>query len=79
MRVIKPTNKLLEFHPFANVFPLLNGDDFKKFLADIEAHGLSEPVITLYEGKILDGRKQQRYKQVLEGTSNNTRFRRFLP
>src|SRR5262245_38989950 len=60
MRVIKPTNKLLEFHPFANVFPLLNGDDFKKFLADIEAHGLSEPVITLYEGKILDGRNRFR-------------------
>ena len=47
------------YHPFADVFPLLEGDDFTKLLEDIREHGQREPVI-LYDGKILDGRNRYR-------------------
>ena len=49
----------LEFHPLANAFPLIEGDEFDALTADIEANGLRDK-ITLYEGKILDGRNRYR-------------------
>jgi len=54
----------LEFHPLANVFPLLEGEEFDALVADIQASGLCEPV-WLYEGQILDGRNRYRACQVL--------------
>jgi hypothetical protein len=47
----------LEFHPLANLFPLMEGNDFTALVADIREHGLHEPV-ALYDGKILDGRNR---------------------
>jgi ParB-like chromosome segregation protein Spo0J len=48
-----------EFHPFADVFPLLVGYDLDKLTEDIEENGQREPII-LYDGKILDGRNRYR-------------------
>ena len=48
-----------EFHPFANVFPLLDDDDLGTLTEDIRENGQREPVI-LYDGKILDGRNRYR-------------------
>lgn len=53
----------MEFHPIANVFPLIEGDGYRSLVEDIRKHGLLEPV-TLYEGKILDGRN--RYRACME-------------
>ena len=48
-----------EFHPFANVFPLLDDDDLGTLTEDIRENGQREPVI-LYDGKILDGRNSMK-------------------
>jgi ParB/Sulfiredoxin domain len=45
--------------PLADLFPLLEGSEFDELVADIEANGLLEPVVT-FEGKILDGRNRYR-------------------
>jgi hypothetical protein len=49
----------IPFHPLANLFPLIEGKEFDELVADIKANGLQTP-ITLYEGKILEGRNRAR-------------------
>ena len=56
--------KLLEPHPFAEVFPTLDGEAFNALEKDIDARGQQEP-IWVYEGKILDGRTRYRACQIL--------------
>ena len=48
-----------EFHPLANIFPLIEGQAYQDLMADILKYGVREP-IWLYEGKILDGRNRYR-------------------
>jgi N6-adenosine-specific RNA methylase IME4 len=48
-----------EFHPLANVLPLLEGPEFDRLAADIHEHGLLNP-ITVHEDMILDGRNRLR-------------------
>ena len=47
----------VKIHPAAELFPLLEGDAFAGLVADIKANGQQQP-ITLYQGKILDGRNR---------------------
>lgn len=48
-----------EVHPLANIFPMMEDDQFDALVADILRHGIQTP-ITLYQGKILDGRNRYR-------------------
>jgi len=63
----------IEFHPLANLFPLIEGADFDALVEDIGAHGLREP-ITLYQGQILDGRNRYR---ACEETSVEPKFEHY--
>lgn len=54
--------KKYEPHPLAELFPTIPSQDKNKLIADIKANGLNHP-ITLFEGKILDGR--HRYEACL--------------
>lgn len=47
----------MKFHPYSEVFDLIEGAAFDDLVADIKAHGLHEK-IWLYEGEILDGRNR---------------------
>jgi hypothetical protein len=47
----------MKFHPYSEVFPLIEGADFDSLVADIKEHGLREK-IWLYDGKVIDGRNR---------------------
>jgi N6-adenosine-specific RNA methylase IME4 len=49
----------MKFHPLAEILPLLEGDAFEEFVADIAEHGLLNPIM-LFESKVLDGRNRAR-------------------
>jgi ParB-like chromosome segregation protein Spo0J len=52
----------MDFHPIANVWPLMDDDKLSELAEDIRVNGLINPIWT-YEGKVLDGRN--RYKACL--------------
>jgi N6-adenosine-specific RNA methylase IME4 len=52
-------SKLLEFHPLAQIFPLIEGAEFDELVEDIRTHGVRQP-IWICEGQILDGRNRYR-------------------
>jgi hypothetical protein len=45
----------LPVHPVCSLFPLLRGAAYEQLKADIEAHGVREPIWT-WRGQIIDGR-----------------------
>jgi protein gp37/ParB-like chromosome segregation protein Spo0J len=50
-----------EVHPFADAFPIIDGDEFDQLVADIKKNGLREPIILNHDGTLLiDGRNRYR-------------------
>jgi ParB-like chromosome segregation protein Spo0J len=50
---------MIPFHPLAEIFPFIEGDDFDELVKDIRERGLRER-IELLHGRILDGRNRYR-------------------
>lgn len=49
----------IPFHPLANIFPLIEGEEFAALVESVRANGLIDP-IQVFEGAVLDGRNRQR-------------------
>ena len=47
----------MEFHPMANIFPMLGVEELGELADDIMLNGLHQPIV-LYQGQILDGRNR---------------------
>jgi N6-adenosine-specific RNA methylase IME4/ParB-like chromosome segregation protein Spo0J len=47
----------LQYHPYANIFPLIEGEEFDALVEDICANGLKYPIVVC-EGQVLDGRNR---------------------
>jgi len=57
----KPHEEQRQYHEASSLFPLLEGDDFDELCADIQEHGLLEPIwIHPDDGSIIDGRNRHR-------------------
>jgi hypothetical protein len=57
---IKPSEPEREFHPLADVFPMMSDAELAKLADDIKANGLRQPITLDEEGRILDGRHRYR-------------------
>lgn len=65
--------ELLEFHPLANLFPLMTGTGFDDLVSDVRAKGIQEPIV-LFEGRILDGRNRYRAAAAAGSLPAKSRF-----
>lgn len=54
----------MEFHPVANIFPMMSAEEFDALKVDIQANGQREPIWT-HEGQIIDGRNRYQACDVL--------------
>jgi hypothetical protein len=50
---------MIEFHPLANIFPLIQAAEFEAFVDDVREHGLADKIV-MHEDKIVDGRNRYR-------------------
>jgi hypothetical protein len=55
-----PKADILEFHPLADIFPLIEGEEFDRFVEDIKQNGQSELIVKTPDNRVLEGRNRYR-------------------
>lgn len=50
----------LDFHPVADIFPMMSEREFGDLVEDVAEHGLREPIWLHRDGRIVDGRNRYR-------------------
>jgi hypothetical protein len=68
----------LQYHPIADLFPLMEGKEFDEFVANIKANALRSKIV-LHEGMILDGRNRYRAMLAAGHTPNEGHFEKYKP
>ena len=48
------------YHKISSLFPLMEGEEYEEFKADVAANGLREPIWLHSDGSIIDGRNRHR-------------------
>lgn len=56
--VLRHYDKITGIHPAANLFPMVDGEEFKELCTDIKARGLAQPITIWTDGTLLDGRNR---------------------
>jgi ParB-like chromosome segregation protein Spo0J len=60
----EPKATELRLHPLAKLLPAMSAEEYARLKADIKAHGVQLPILTL-ENQILDGRHRAQARREL--------------
>jgi N6-adenosine-specific RNA methylase IME4/anti-sigma28 factor (negative regulator of flagellin synthesis) len=71
----KHKEKAMEFHEAADIFPLMQGEEFENLVADVKRNGLLDDIVVHNDGAILDGRNRYR---ACEEAGIEPRFRQWI-
>lgn len=63
----------LEFHPVADIFPMMSDREFLELVEDVREYGVREPVWLHRDGRIIDGRNRYRASRAVPGCVADTR------
>jgi hypothetical protein len=64
----------MKTHALSEIFPAMDGSEYASLVADIQKHGLIQPLV-MYQGKVLDGRNRARACEQLGIKPKTTDYR----
>ena len=56
--ILRHYDEIKGVHPAADLFPMVEGDEFRDLCADIKERGLAQPITVDRDGLLLDGRNR---------------------
>ena len=57
-QILRHYPEITGIHPAADLFPLVEGEEFTELCADIKQRGLAQPITIWTDGTLLDGRNR---------------------
>ena len=58
LEILRHYPEITGIHPAADLFPMVEGDEFRELCADIKERGLAQPITIWTDGSLLDGRNR---------------------